>query len=413
MGDNVFYTIGVALSVSVGGFLAGFGLVATVSGFSANDPSAGALLPGSLLAAAIAMLLAGPISDRLGRRKLLLASSILIFVAAGISTIASNFAMLAIARVISGLGAGSALLVSGMYLAEISPAGLRGRRVMLVFLLFAVGLLAALAAKHWLFGIEAALALAWLGLLILVPESPRWLAMQGLKQEALSVLRKTTSLAQADVDLQAIQASIHDEITSQGVRWTDLFRASMRGALMIGLVLAVLQPFAGVTTVMPQVAPFQAALVLAVFTGITLFTIDYLGRRLLMMAGLGLMSACLFLLVFGHSGDAVNPALVNGASLGYVAGFSLSLGPVMWVLFSELYPNRLRGMAMAFVGCLNLLVGLGVLLVSPSIMAMLGASLSFLVHAVVCLLVLALVVKYLPETRGRSLEELEWELVGR
>jgi sugar porter (SP) family MFS transporter len=449
MSDNVFYTARIALIVALGGFLMGFD-ASVISGvltfvepqFELGRIQLGWLVASLTLTSTIAMLVAGPISDRFGRLPVLKAASVLFAVSAVASALAPGYITLVIARMLGGFGVGTALILAPMYIAEISPAGVRGRMVSFNQLNIVVGISAAYfsnylllgqglgdSAWRWMLGVEAVPAILYLLALFTVPESPRWLAMQGLKQQALDILRRTTSPAQADVDLQSIQASIHDEITRSGVRVADLFRPAMRLVLVIGLTVAVLQQITGINSVFfyaPMIfeesgigtdAAFMQAvlvgLVNLVFTVLAILTIDKLGRRPLLMAGLGLIAACMFLLAYGFASDPINPQLILVGILGFVAGFAISLGPVMWVLFSELFPNRIRGIAISFVGFINSTVSFLVQLVFPWELEVLGSSMTFLIYGLFAVVGLVVVAKILPETRGKSLEELEAELVGR
>jgi MFS family permease len=212
----------------------------------------------------------------------------------------------------------------------------------------------------------------------------------------------------------------------------------MKLVMTIGISIAILQQITGINSVFfyaPMIfeqsgigtdAAFMQAvlvgLVNLVCTVLAIMLIDKLGRRPLMIAGLSVIAACMLLLAYGfgaatysEAGELleINATLILIGILGFVAGFAISLGPVMWVLFSELFPNRIRGVAISFVGLINSTVSFIVQLVFPWELENFGNSVTFLIYGVFAIVGLGFVLKYLPETKGKSLEELESELVHR
>jgi sugar porter (SP) family MFS transporter len=291
-------------------------------------------------------------------------------------------------------------------------------------------------------GIEALPAVLYLAALYAVPESPRWLAMRGRDAAALEVLVRSVGRSQAEVELRGVKRALsaHEE----QARLSELFDPALRRVLTLGLLVAVLQQITGINAVFfyaPTIfqqsgvgtdAAFMQAiyvgLVNLVFTVLAISLIDRLGRRPLLIAGLAGIAASMLLLAYGFgsgSGDAgsdpaqlatvgsVNPTLVLIGILGFVASFAMSLGPVMWVLFSELFSNRMRGIAISFVGLVNSAVSFVVQLVFPWQLENFGNSTTFLVYAAFALVGLPLVYWLLPETKGKSLEALEAELAGK
>lgn len=519
MNPGTRYALRLSLIVALGGFLMGFD-ASVISGvvpfieprFGLNRIELGWAVASLTLTATIAMLCAGPLSDRLGRRPVLRIAAVVFAVSAVMSAYAPTFLWLVIARMIGGFGVGAALIIAPMYIAEMAPAALRGRMVSINQLNIVVGISAAFfsnylilqlgqgdqgwlaphvqgdAAWRWMLGIETLPAVVYFIALYFIPESPRWLVMHGRETEAREILARAGNAPEARVDLAAVRASI-EERSRQDATPRELLAPAMRKVLFLGMLVAVLQQITGINAVFfyaPMIfeqsgigtnASFmQAALVgltNLVFTILAIALIDKLGRRLLLFAGLAGIAVSMLLLAYGFGSasyalatgasgampagidpaalvaiegisydndvafreavvpliglDAwqqhkavlvaaaidMNPGLVLAGVLGFVASFALSLGPVMWVLFSELFPNRLRGLAVSVCGLLNSATSFLVQLVFPWELENLGNSATFLVYGLFAVGGLILLFNILPETKGRTLEELEADLVRR
>jgi len=458
MTDSIRYLTTAALIVALGGFLMGFD-VSVVSGvvrfveaeFALGPLQVGWVVSSLSLTAAVGMLASGPLSDRLGRRPVLQIAAVLFAVSAIASAVAPDYVTLVVARMLGGFGVGAALIVAPMYIAEMAPPASRGRFVSFNQLNIVVGISAAFFSNYliltlgesggawsealrlgewnwrWMLGIEALPAVAYLLALSLVPESPRWLAMRGRDAEATEVLGRVAG-AGATAVLREVKESIVAEARLGKASWRALRHPSLRLVMVIGIVIGILQQVSGINAVFfyaPMIfeksgigtnaAFMQAALVglvNLVFTVVAMAVIDRFGRRPLLVLGLSGIAACMLLLAWGFStGDGANPRLILFAILGFVASFAVSLGPVMWVLFSELFPNRVRGVAISFVGLVNSATAFLVTLVFPWQLQSLGSSTTFLIYAVFAVAGLAFVMRVLPETKGRSLEELETVLV--
>jgi sugar porter (SP) family MFS transporter len=452
------YLTTTALIVALGGFLMGFdvsvisGVVRFVEGeFELSPLQLGWVVSSLSLTAAVGMLASGPLSDRLGRRPVLQIAGVLFAVSAIASAVAPDFVTLVLARMLGGFGVGAALIVAPMYIAEMSPPASRGRFVSFNQLNIVVGISAAFFSNYliltlgesgaawtealrlgewnwrWMLGIEALPAVAYLFALSLVPESPRWLAMRGRDAEATEVLGRVAGAGAVDV-LREVKESIAAEARLGQTSWRALLHPSLRLVMTIGIVVGILQQVSGINAVFfyaPMIfersgiganaAFMQAALVglvNLVFTVVAMAVIDRFGRRPLLVFGLAGITACMLLLAWAFAaGDGANPRLILVAILGFVASFAVSLGPVMWVLFSELFPNRVRGVAISFVGLVNSATAFLVTLVFPWQLQSLGSATTFLLYGLFSLAGLAFVIRVLPETKGRSLEELETELV--
>ncbi|MGB5245210.1 MAG: sugar porter family MFS transporter, partial [Woeseia sp.] len=346
MKQSTRFTATVSLIVALGGFLMGFdaSVISGVVGFieleySLTKLQVGWSVASLTLTATLAMLLAGPLSDRLGRKPVLKLAAVLFAVSAIASAIAPNFLFLIIARMIGGLGVGAALIIAPMYIAEIAPAEMRGRLVSFNQLNIVVGISAAFFSNYliltlgqsdsawavamrlgdwnwrWMLGIEAVPAILYFFALHAVPESPRWLAMRGRAKEALAVLQRVCDPGTAQASLAAVQASMHHDVGKPRASFRQLFRPAMKLVLTIGVGIAILQQITGINAVFfyaPMIfeqsgigtdAAFLQAILVGlvniVFTVIAMSLIDKLGRRVLLGVGLAGISMCMLTLAYG------------------------------------------------------------------------------------------------------------------
>ncbi|CAM2070157.1 Sugar porter family MFS transporter [Sulfidibacter corallicola] len=505
-----------ACFVSLGGFVFGFdasvisGVIGFVVGkFNLNEWEQGLVVSAPTLGALIAASAAGIVADAIGRRKVLKIIAFLYLLSAVASAFAPNYQALVVARFIGGLAFAS-LMIAPMYIAEISPASLRGKMVSINQLNIMIGFSAAYfgnyfllklsgsdaawvrtlgideAVWRWMLGIEVLPAAAFFLLLFFIPESPRWLVVKGRFQRARTVLQELQPHADVNAQIQAIKETSGKSRESLLHRFRQLFGPKVRYALIIGLIVGVAQQITGINAVYfyaPSIfeqsgvgkdAAFaQAAsvgIINVVFTVIAMALIDRLGRKPLLIWGLSGVFLSMSLCAYGFYsakyrldrerlaplaetvdvaalepllgqafaddvsykvalrealGDAVaraneaaliqagirmNPWLILIGILGFVASFAISLGPVMWVLFSEIFPNRIRGLAISFVGAINSLVSFGVQFLFPWEVANLGAPATFAIYGFFALIGLGLVAWLVPETKGKSLEQLETEL---
>ena len=467
MTANTRYTIRVALIVALGGFLMGFdaSVISGVVGFIGPEFDltkfqVGWAVASLTLTATLAMLMAGPVSDRYGRKPVLKAAALLFTLSAIASAVAPDYLTLVAARMLGGFGVGAALIIAPMYIAEIAPADVRGRMVSFNQLNIVIGISVAYFSNflilslgqsdfawaqsmnlgdwgwRWMLGVEALPAIVYFFALFSVPESPRWLVMHNKADRALGIMERVSGEAQAKEDMAAVQESLDADAHKEEGSFKELFMPAMRLVLAIGIVIAILQQITGINSVFFY-APMifeqsgigtDAAFMQAVLVGIVnlvatiaaIMLIDKLGRRPLLITGLVIIATSMMLLAYGFgSADAgptgelinMNPTLILVGILSFVAGFGISLGPVMWVLFSELFPNRIRGIAISFCGLINSSVSFMVQLVFPWELENFGPSTTFLIYGSFAIIGLLFVLRVVPETKGRSLEELESELV--
>ena len=468
MTANTRYTIRVALIVALGGFLMGFdasvisGVVSFIGPeFDLTNIQVGWAVASLTLTSTLAMMLAGPISDRFGRRPVLKAAAILFTVSAIASAMAPDYLTLVLARMLGGFGVGAALIIAPMYIAEIAPASLRGRMVSFNQLNIVIGISVAYFSNflilslgqsdlawaqslrlgdwswRWMLGVEAIPAIIYFFSLFSVPESPRWLLMRGKAGEALQILSRVSGKTQAETDLKAVQESLDAEAHLEKGSLRELFLPAMRLVLTIGIVIAILQQITGINSVFfyaPMIfeqsgigtdASFMQAVLVGIVnlvaTVVAIALIDKLGRRPLLISGLVIIASSMLLLAYSFSSASYGPGgelidmnatMVLIGILCFVAGFGISLGPVMWVLFSELFPNRLRGIAISFCGLINSSISFIVQLVFPWELENFGPATTFLIYGSLAIVGLIFVMRILPETKGRSLEQLEADLVS-
>jgi MFS transporter, SP family, arabinose:H+ symporter len=410
----------------------------------------------ALLGCLIGSVLAGTLSDAYGRKRLLIFAGML-FVATGVGVaLANSFAMFVLFRILGGIGIGVASNISPMYIAEVSPATVRGKFVSLNQLTIVIGILLAqivnwliampvpsdaAAAQlaeawnnefgwRWMFGAVTVPGSLFFVMMFLVPESPRWLVKNGKDEKARDILAHIGGGAHAEQELVQIKQSLVNDI--ERVNFGELLEPRMLKILLLGVTLAVLQQWCGINVIFNYAKEvFKAAgyntsdtlanivrtgVVNLVFTFVAIFTVDRLGRRTLMLAGeagLALIFAVLgYCYYLQDHGSPVTPSLMLGLVLAAIACYACTLAPVTWVVLSEIFPNRTRGAAMA-VSVFALWVGCFALTYSfPSLNSKLGAAGTFWIYGVICVAGFLFMFLRLPETKGKSLEQIERELVN-
>lgn len=395
----------------------------------------------------------GACTDRYGRKLPLLVAGVLFTASAIWTALANDLLSFNIARVLGGVGIGLASNSSPLYIAEVSPASKRGQFVSINQLTIVVGVLAAQiinqligggietgatadtiregwygqAAWRWMFAAETVPALLFFLLMFVIPESPRWLARAGRWDKASAVLRRVGSDAYADAEIDSIRSTVDAEGKSEKVHARTLLSPQLRPLLTLGITLAVFQQWCGINAIFyyaPEI--FKAAgqdisdtfrsiaytgVVNLVATIIALPLVDRIGRRPLMLFGAGgltLIYAALAYLYTQHSEGPHMVALVLAA----IAFYAVSLAPVTWVLISEIFPSRVRGAAMS-IAVISLWAACAALtLFFPPLNTYLGTGPLFGVFSATCAAGFAFLAWQLPETRGRSLEDLELQLAA-
>ena len=428
-------------------------------GISESPVMQGIAMSTALVGCLVGAMVAGALADRYGRKPLLITAAVLFTVSALATGAFSDFTLFNIARFIGGVGIGVASALSPMYIAEISPSEVRGRLVSLNQMTIVLGILAAQIVNwqlaepipagytdgdilaswngqmgwRWMFWAETLPAACFLVLAFFIPESPRWQGSlpQPLREEgsrkAFATLFKIGGEAYAERELAAIEASVSSEQQNQG-GLRELFTHRYAAVLVLGIVVAVFQQWCGTNVIFNyaqeifQSAGYSVGDVLfnivitgianVVFTIVALYTVDRLGRRSLMLfgaAGLGLIYLTLGSCYYLHVTGFFMVVLVVAA----IAVYAMTLGPVTWVLLSEIFPNRVRGVAMAtctfalWTGCCTLTFSF------PSLNASLGSSGTFWIYSAICICGFLFFLRRCPETKGKSLEQLEQELTSK
>jgi len=449
---NNTYLYLTCLVAALGGFLFGFD-TAVISGtvtlvkndFNLSAVSEGWFVSCALLGCIIGVAFSGKLSDKYGRKIVLLLSAILFLGSALGCMLASSFNALIIYRVIGGLGIGVASMVSPLYISEFAPSRLRGMMVTLYQLALTIGIVVAyftnayLAAQTdttfanntlnqifstevWraMLGLGAVPAAIFLVSLFLVPESPRWLLLKGQKQKATDILTRIDGESSARQEISAFYAA---QISNKEKSLGELFRPIFRRALWIGLLLPFLSQVCGINAVIyygPRIleqagftlnsalgGQVTIGLVNVIFTFVAIFTIDKWGRRPLLYVGIS--GAVISLIIIGvlFALNVVAGSWILIFILVFIACFAFSFGPVCWVVIGEIFPNAIRGKAMA-LATLSLWVGnflVGQL--TPVILESAGPSWTFWLFALCCSPALWITWKLIPETKGQSLEDIE------
>lgn len=456
---NKLYIFGISMISAMGGLLFGYDWV-VIGGakpfyerfFDIADSAnlQAWAMSSALIGCVVGAVLSGVISDRYGRKKPLLLSAFLFTIASIGTGIANDYSIFVMFRILGGIGIGLASALSPMYIAEIAPSHLRGRFVSLNQMTIVIGILGAqiinllIAEKvpvgatdefiraswngqvgwRWMFYACAVPASLFFVLAFLLPESPRWLMKAGKPEKAFPTLSKIGGEDYAQQEMINIQVTLDD--VAEKVDFKTLFKPIYGGVLLIGIFLAVFQQWSGINTVFNYAEEIFSAAgygvsdtlfnivitgsVNLVFTLVAMFTVDKWGRKKLMF--------------FGSIGLAVNYILLGTAYyfelqgiavlilvLTAIAIYAMSLAPIVWVILSEIFPNRIRGAAMALATFALWAACFVLTYTFPLLNASFGAAGTFWVYAGICLVSFVFILFKLPETKGKSLEEIEKELV--
>jgi len=435
--NHLRYVLFLALTAATGGLLFGFD-VAIISGagpflvrqFGLDDLSLGLAFSSLLFGCAIGAAVAGRITDRFGRRRVLLVVALLFALTSAATGLAWSFHAFLGARFLGGLAVGAVSLVSPLYVSEISPPAWRGRLGALYQMSIVTGILASYCINYllrdagadnwrWMFLTGVLPSVLFLVLLWLAPETPRWLVMAGRRDEAGAILRRSSDAAQASATLAAIGESLAGP--RPGLR--ELWQPRLRPALFVGFWLAILIHVSGINTVIDYApAIFQSAgwqldaallstfvvgLTNFTFTAVSFWTIDRYGRRPLYIVGsLGMGLSLLALTVAVVLGRFHGP-LVLALILAYLVFFCSCIGPVFWTLLPEIYPNDIRGTAMIVPVLTQWVANALVVLFFPVALHRLGQGPTFGFLALMSLAQGLFMWRFVPETRGRTLEQIE------
>ncbi|MGW8378256.1 sugar porter family MFS transporter [Streptomyces sp. ODS28] len=428
---------GITVAAAVGGFLFGYdtGVIAgalphLTEDFGLTPFTSGVVVSALLVGAMIGAFGAGPLADRFGRRRLIMAAAAVFGAGSVIAALAPNAATLTGARVVLGLAVGAASSLVPVFIAETAPPHLRGRLVSVNQLLITIGIVGAYAAGYafsgsgnWraMFALAVLPSLVLFGGMALLPETPRWLAGKGREEEALRVLARLRPGADPAEELAALretgEAPRRATLSALRHRW-------LRPALVAGVGLQILGQASGINTVIyyaptiferagigtagATLATVGVGLVNVLFTLVGMALVDRVGRKPLLAGGAAVMAlslAGLASVAGGHGGQAGYLAVACVAA--YIAAAAAALCVVIFIVPAELYPTQVRGTAMSVSLAANWTMNFLVSLTFLSLLQALGVSATFWLYAGICALLVLFTLRCIPETKGRSLEEIE------
>ncbi len=435
LGSRIYLYL-ISIVAALGGLLFGFD-TAVISGvvpfiekqFVLSGTEIGWVVSSLILGCIVGVLLAGAPADKYGRKKVL-STAALLFVVSAIGTAAANSILVfVIFRVFGGFAVGIASMVSPMYIAEIAPAKKRGQLVSLNQLTVVIGILLAFFSNYllvntgdnnwrWMLCVMALPAVLFFIALFFVPESPRWLALKGKSQQAMQILEKINGKETALREMEIISNSLKNKSDSS---FKAVFAPALRMPLVIGIGLAFFQQITGINTIMyyaPLIfeksglsidsAIYQTILIGVinlVFSLVAIYFVDKAGRKPMLVVGSLLMTISLLILSISFA-YSLNSMITLVAILLFIASFASTLGPVTWVVISELFPNNVRGKAMSVSIVFVWITCFFVSLLFPVLLEKIGGGNTFLVLAFFCLLSLLFNIKFTKETKGKELEEI-------
>jgi sugar porter (SP) family MFS transporter len=452
---NIRYILGISLVSALGGFLFGYDWV-VIGGakffyerfFLITDIPRlqGIAMSSALIGCIPGAMFAGYLSDTFGRKKSLVSAAVLFTLSALGTGFATGFTSFMCYRILGGIGIGIASCISPIYIAEVSPRKMRGKFVSLNQLNIVIGILLAQIVNYliaepvpenagnefilqswngqmawrWMFWAETIPAGLFFILALFIPESPRWLVKMKREEKAMITLGKIGGRAYAGTIIGEIRDSLLD--VSQKIDYRALLDRKISPILLIGLVLAAFQQWCGINIVFNYAEEvFTSAgfgisdslftivitgVVNLIFTLIALRTVDSLGRRKLMLFGSSGM-ALAYLLLGASYYMGLKGTVVLGVILIAIAIYAMSLAPITWVVLSEIFPNRVRGAAMAVATTTLWIASALLVLLFPVIKNWVNISGAFWLYAVICVLGYIFIRKRLPETKEKSLEEIE------
>ena len=431
---NLRYVAFLACTAALGGLLFGFD-IAIITGagpfltkqFALDDLSLGWAFSSLLFGCVLGCFIAGRLTDRYGRKRLLVVVALLFAVTSIAAALATSFTFFVMARFLGGLAVGAVSLLSPMYVAEVSPPAIRGRMGTMYQMSIILGIIASYGINYllrntgtnnwrWMFLTGVAPSVVFLVLIALAPETPRFLAMTGKLHESFVLLERIGGSESAHAQLSDITAAMHQDT----VTWRGLLRPGVRRALIVSACLAVLIHVSGINTVIDY-APtiFQSAgwkvdgalastFVVGVteffFTLVSFWAIDRYGRKPLYLIGSLGMAVSLFALVITVLAGRFHGVIVLVFILTYLAFFAACIGPVFWTLVPEIFPNDVRGMAMTVPVLIQWVANAVVVLVFPFAFHVIGKALTFGFLALMALAQGVFTWFYVPETRNKRLE---------
>jgi sugar porter (SP) family MFS transporter len=402
--------------------------------FGWNELQLGWGVSSLLVGAIIGAFGSGVLSDMYGRKSVLIVVALFFAVSCAFTALATSSVVFVLARVFGGLAVGAASVLSPMYVAEVAPPRNRGMLVAIYQLAIVMGILCSFLINYglhdidnnwrWMFATGVIPSVLFFVGLFFIPESPRWLYKAGREKESLKVLTRIGGESLANAEILEISKSLDGDVSS--VSLSELLKPSARKVMLIGFILAVFVQISGINTIVdyaPKIllaagveinnALLQTSLVGLInfiFTFIAILFIDKIGRRTLYLIGsMGMVITLVMLAISFYLKMEGIFTLI--CSLLFIAFFASCIGPVFWTLVSEIFPNRIRGKALAFASFTQWIFNFLVVLLFPHFLASFGGARTFLFLALMSLLQWLFTYIYVPETKGKSLEEIEqiWE----
>lgn len=431
------YLYFISLIATMGGLMFGFD-IAIISGavpyiqpyFGWNELELGWGVSSLLVGAIFGSFGSGVVTDRYGRKKVLIVVALFFAVSCALTAISASSFLFVCSRLFGGLAVGAASVLSPMYVAEVAPARIRGMLVSVYQLAIVFGILFSYTINYmlhdvdnnwrWMFATGVVPSVLFFAGLFFIPESPRWLYKAGRIDDSLRILVKIGGESLARTEIAEIAESLKGN--KSGLALGELFRPASRKVMLVGFVLAILVQVSGINTVIdyaPKIllsagveiknALLQTSIlgiINFVFTFVSILFVDKVGRRTLYLAGSMGMAVTLVLLSFSFyfKMDGIFTLICIMLFLSF---FSSCIGPVFWTLVSEIYPNRIRGKALAFASFTQWIFNFLVVLLFPHFLRSVGGGTTFLFLAVMSFIQWLFTYWYIPETKGKSLEEIE------
>ncbi len=429
---------------AIGGFLFGYD-TAVINGansylmahFTLDDKQLGMATTSAILGCIPGAMFAGFLSDRFGRKRMLFLCALLYAVSGVLSAIPVTFNQFLVARLISGLGIGASSMICPVYIAEISPERWRGRLGSLFQLGIVTGIFLTLFINmliqsrgdpawntttgwRWMLAMEVVPAVVFIGLLFTVPESPRWLAQQGHEDESRKILEKVSGAEQAEIQWNAIRAVLGEEEGS----FSELFTPTFIRPLTIAVLIMAFSQFCGINAIMYYsteifrtagagdkaafISSFWIGLINLLFTFLAIGLVDKAGRKPLLIIGTAVQTIALSLVGWMFHAQASGIGLLL-CVIAFTAAFAMSMGPIGWLLCSEIFPGKVRGRAMS-IAALAVWVSCAIVTQTFPMLkgsALIGPAKTFWIFAAVSLVSCLFIWLMVPETKGRTLEEIE------
>ncbi|MEN2746541.1 sugar porter family MFS transporter [Sphingomonas sp. T9W2] len=458
---NIALVIAIVAVATIGGLLFGYDSGAVngtqeglKSAFGLSEAGLGFTVGSLLIGCFVGAFLAGKLADAMGRRKVMMLAAVLFLVGAIIQGFSHVQALFVIARFMGGMAVGAASVLSPAYISEVAPANIRGRMTTVQQIMIITGLTVAFVVNYylaaaagsstaiwwggyeawrWMYWMQAIPAAVFLVALLFIPESPRYLVQKGRLDEARIVLTRLFGPAAAAVKIRDIEASFSKDHKPALRDIMDPVKGGIRPIVWAGLVLAVFQQLVGINVIfyygatLWQAAGFSEAEALQqnIFSGaisivacfLTVGLVDKIGRKPLLLIGSAGMALTLFVMVYAFSTGTVQGAtlllpgnmgqVAVGAALAYSAFFNISWGPVMWVMLGEMFPNQMRGSALAVCGFAQWFANYVVTQSFPVMLGTIGLAASYSFYAVCAAISFFLVQKFIHETKGKELEDMQ------